>query len=71
MCIYVKTWMDLRCSDVHIIWDSVCSPKLAQTEVRSKCDYTTGNISDVDYNAYYEAEGPFVCIYVKIRTNLC
>ena len=29
VCIYVKTWMDLRCSDVHIIWDSVRSPKLA------------------------------------------
>ena len=27
--------------------------------------YTTGNISDVNNNAYYEAEGPFVCIYVK------
>ena len=21
MCIYVKTWMDLRCSDVNIIQD--------------------------------------------------
>ena len=39
--------------------------------MRSKCSYITGNISDVDYNAYYEAEGPFVCIYVKIQTNLC
>ena len=36
----------------------------------TKCDYTKGNISDVDDNAYYEAEGPFVCIYVEIRTNL-
>ena len=35
-----------------------------------KCDYIKGNISDVDDNAYYEAEGPFVCIYVEIRTNL-
>ena len=45
--------------------------RLALAEVRSKCNYITGNISDVDYNAYYEAEGPFVCMYVKIRTNLC
>ena len=36
----------------------------------NKCDYIKGNISDVDDNAYYEAEGPFVCIYVEIRTNL-
>ena len=36
----------------------------------TKCDYTKGNITDVDDNAYYEAEGPFVCIYVEIRTNL-
>ena len=27
--------------------------------------YTTGNISDVDHNFNYEAEGPFECIYVK------
>ena len=33
----------------------------------TKCDYIKGNISDVDDNAYYEAEGPFVCIYVEIR----
>ena len=33
--------------------------------MRSKCNYIRGNISDVDYNAYYEAEGPFVCIYVE------
>ena len=26
----------------------------------TKCNYTKGNISDVDDNAYYEAEGPFV-----------
>ena len=36
----------------------------------TKCDYIKGNISDVDDNAYYEAEGPFVYIYVEIRTNL-
>ena len=36
----------------------------------TKCDYITGDISDVDDNAYYEAEGPFVCIYVENRTNL-
>ena len=36
----------------------------------TKCDYIKGNISDVDDNANYEAEGPFVCIYVEIRTNL-
>ena len=36
----------------------------------TKCDYIKGNISDVDDNAYYEADGPFVCIYVEIRTNL-
>ena len=35
----------------------------------TKCDYTKGKISDVDDNVYYEAEGPFVCIYVEIRTN--
>ena len=34
------------------------------------CNYIAGIISDVNNNAYYEAEGPFVCIYVKIRTNL-
>ena len=28
MCVYVKTWMDLRCSDVYIIYDSVCLPKI-------------------------------------------
>ena len=31
----------------------------------TKCDYIKGNISDVDDNAYYEAE-----VYVEIRTNL-
>ena len=36
----------------------------------TKCDYIKGYISDVDDNAYYEAEGPFVCIYVEIRTKL-
>ena len=36
----------------------------------TKFDYIKGNISDVDDHAYYEAEGPFVCIYVEIRTNL-
>ena len=36
----------------------------------TKCDYIKGNILDVDDNAYYEAEGSFVCIYVEIRTNL-
>ena len=36
----------------------------------TKSDYIKGNISDVDDNAYSEAEGPFVCIYVEIRTNL-
>ena len=36
----------------------------------TKCDCIEENISDVDDNAYYEAEGPFVCIYVEIRTNL-
>ena len=36
----------------------------------TKCDYIKRDISDVDDNAYYEAEGPFVCIYVEIRTNL-
>ena len=35
----------------------------------TKCDYTKGNMSDVDDNAYYEAKGPFVCIYVEIRMN--
>ena len=29
-----------------------------------------GNISDVNNNAYYEAEGPFVCIYVKTWMDL-
>ena len=36
----------------------------------TKCDYIKENISDVGDNAYYEAEGPFVCIYVEIRKNL-
>ena len=36
-----------------------------------KCDYIKGNISDVDENAYEEAERPFVCIYVEDRTDLC
>ena len=36
----------------------------------TKCDYIKGNISDVYNNAYYGAEGPFVCIYVEIQTNL-
>ena len=26
---------------------------------------------DVDHNVNNEAEGPFECVYVKIRTNLC
>ena len=39
--------------------------------MRAKCSHTTGNISDVGNNTYYEAERPFVCIYVEIRTNLC
>ena len=43
----------------------------AQPEVRSKCNYYWGNILDVNYNAYYEAERPFVCICVDNRTNLC
>ena len=67
MCIDVKTWMDLRCSDVNII---EYSPVIAVNRSENKCDYIKGNISDVDDNAYYEAEGPFVCIYVEIRTNL-
>ena len=37
----------------------------------TRCDYIKEDISDVDDNAYYEAEGPFVCIYVEIRTKLC
>ena len=36
----------------------------------TKCEYIKGNISDVGDNAYYEAKGPFVCIYVEIWTNL-
>ena len=36
----------------------------------TKCDHIKGDISDVDDNAYYEAEGLFVCIYVEIWTNL-
>ena len=32
--------------------------------------YTTGNISDVDHNVNNEAEGPFVCVYVKTRIDL-
>ena len=45
---------------------------IAVNRSEAKCDYIKGNrnISDVDDNAYYEAEGPFVCIYVEIRTNL-
>ena len=35
MCIDVKTWMDLRCSDVNIIWDLEYSPVIAvnQSEI--------------------------------------
>ena len=33
--------------------------------------YTTRNISDVDHNVNNEAEGPFKCIYVIIRTDFC
>ena len=40
---------------------------IAVNRSENKCDYIKGNISDVDDNAYYEAEGPFVCIYVEIR----
>ena len=29
------------------------------------------NISDIYYNASYEAEGPFECIYVKTLIDLC
>ena len=32
--------------------------------------YTTGNISDVNNNVYYEADGPCVCIYVKTWMDL-
>ena len=32
--------------------------------------YTTGNISDVYYNVYYEADGPCVCIDVKTWMDL-
>ena len=28
-------------------------------------------MSDIDYNASYEAEGPFECIYVDNRIDLC
>ena len=45
-------------------------PEIVINRSEIKCDYITGNISDVDNNAYHEAEGPFVCIYVEIRTNL-
>ena len=44
---------------------------IAVNRSETKCDYIKGNISDVDDNAYYyEAERPFVCIYVENRTNL-
>ena len=33
--------------------------------------YTTRIKSDHGDNVSYEAEGPFVCIYVKTRTDLC
>ena len=33
--------------------------------------YTTGNISDLDDNAEYEAIGPFEWIYVIIGTDFC
>ena len=29
------------------------------TGVKLKSDYTTGNMSDIDHNVNYEAEGPF------------
>ena len=45
-------------------------PVIVINRSETKCDYIKGNISDVDDNAYYEAEGTFVCIYVEIRTNL-
>ena len=34
-------------------------------------NYTTGSMSDIDYNVNYEAEGPFECVYVKTWTDLC
>ena len=39
--------------------------------MRTKSNYTTGSISDIDYNVNYEAEGPFECAYVKTWTDLC
>ena len=33
--------------------------------------YTTGNISDIDDNAKYEANGTFEWIYVIIGTDFC
>ena len=38
---------------------------IAVNRSETKCDYIKGNISDVDDNAYYEAEGPFVCILCR------
>ena len=37
MCIYVKTWMDLCCSDVYIIHDLVFSPEIGinRSEIKS------------------------------------
>ena len=44
VCIYVKTWMDLRCSDVYIIWDSECSPKIGIDRSETK-----GSLYDLKY----------------------
>ena len=36
-----------------------CRTQCVQIRVKLKSDYTTGNMSDIDHNVNYEAEGPF------------
>ena len=54
-----------------IIGLSKVNASLYNPDLKAKSRQTMWGISDIANNAKYEADGPFVCIYVKSWMDLC
>ena len=69
--IYVIIGTDFCCIRVFIIIGLSIFNASTNKPDWAKSRQTLWGISDIANNARYEADGPFVCIYVKSWMDLC